>query len=42
LDELQEEDGDSNEEQDETDVFSEDNVLEEHIIDVSVCCSLVV
>ena len=44
LDELQEEDGDSNEEQDETDAaaVSEDNVLEEYIIDVSVCCSLVV
>ena len=38
---LQEQDGDSNEEQDETDAVSEDNVLEEHIIDVSVCCSLV-
>ena len=42
LDELQEEDGDSNEEQDETVAVSEDNVLEEYIIDVSVCCSLVV
>ena len=42
MDKPQEENGVSNEEQDETDAVSEDNVLEEHIIDVSVYCSLVV
>lgn len=40
--ELQEEDEDFDGEQDETDAISQDNILEEYIIDVSVWYNLVV